>query len=147
MKSLSVKTFFIQSLAVLTLFAVLFIPAFTFAQQPQQFNFLEPLPGSATGGAANDPNLFSNYLVNVFNISIGASAILAVLMIVVGGVRYVGAAVSPSQKAAAKETITAALFGLIIVLGAYAILYTINSDLVTFGLSITCVDGTTPPCP
>ena len=130
--------------ALLICLGVLSYALIGIAEAQQNFNFLQPLPGQAPQVAVDD-NLFPQYLQNVFQISISTAAILAVVMITVGGVQYVGSSVSPSQKSEAKDTIFGAILGLLIVVGAYAILNTINPDLVNFQLNIPCAD-TTQPC-
>ena len=70
----------------------------------------------------------TQYLSGVFLITIGIAGVLAVVMIVICGIKMMMSG-SVSGKSAAKECITNAIFGLLIALGAWAILYTINPDL------------------
>jgi len=56
--------------------------------------------------------------------------ILAAVMIMYGGFRYLTSFGNPSRITAAKEQITSAVIGLLLVLGTYIILYTINPTLV-----------------
>jgi hypothetical protein len=77
-----------------------------------------------------DPNAdFSGYLNTLYAIAIVVAALLAVIKIAIGGVKYMLSEVVTS-KADAKKDIRGAVFGLIIVLGAFLILNTINSGLV-----------------
>jgi hypothetical protein len=70
----------------------------------------------------------------MFNLLIGVSALLAIVMIVVGGVTYMTTDVF-SQKSSGRETITHALQGLLLVISSYMILYTVNPDLLKFRLA------------
>jgi len=136
---------YFTSIVIIASIIMIFLVNISFAQDVY---FLQPVPSpGGTIGSTIGSNVLSTYLINLFNLSIGASAILAVLMIVVGGVQYVGSSVSPSQKQAAIETIQGAVLGLLIVLGAYAILFTINKDLVTSSLDIPSLkpSGAGPP--
>lgn len=112
------------------------------------YTFLEPLPGLEE--AESQEGLFTKYASNIFILSLGIAAVLAVFMIVVGGVQYAATSINPSAKEAAKKRIWGAISGLLIILGAYLILYTINPDLVNLNLNIPCVieaaPGEPPTC-
>ncbi len=69
------------------------------------------------------------YLAGVFQSAIGIAGILAVIMIVVCGIQLMAAG-SVSGKSAAKECITNAIFGLLLAIGSWLILNTINPFLV-----------------
>ncbi|MEI7709253.1 MAG: pilin [bacterium] len=71
---------------------------------------------------------FGSYLNMMITIFIGICAILAVVMIIVGGIEYMTSELI-SSKESGKEKVSGAIFGLILALGAYAILFTINPDL------------------
>lgn len=98
---------------------------------------LAPLPGfdkeinTAQECDANGENCtcpFGNYLNTMIKLVIGFSAVLAMVMIVMGGIEYMTSELV-SSKEAGKETITNAILGLVIALGAYLILNTLNPDL------------------
>jgi len=57
----------------------------------------------------------------VLNVVFGVSASIAVLMIVIGGFRYIVAHGDPNQTASAKNSILYALVGLVVVMAAYSI--------------------------
>jgi len=90
----------------------------------------------------------TQYLSGVFLITIGIAGVLAVVMIVICGIKMMMSG-SVSGKSAAKECITNAIFGLLIALGAYAILNTINPELLKNDIALiaapTNVTGTPPP--
>ena len=58
-------------------------------------------------------------------------------MIVVGGFEYITAGGNESTVGRAKTRITQALLGILLILGSYLILNTINPDLVNFDLGLT----------
>jgi hypothetical protein len=66
--------------------------------------------------------------------ALGLAAVLALIMLVIGGVRYVAGAGNAGQQGAAKDTIRNALLGLVLTLAATLILYTINDNLTTIAV-------------
>jgi len=76
---------------------------------------------------------FAGYLNAMIKIFIGICAVLAMIMIVMGGIQYMTSELV-SGKAAGKEQITHAILGLLLALGAYAILNTINPNLLDVSL-------------
>ncbi|MFA6257138.1 MAG: pilin [Candidatus Paceibacterota bacterium] len=107
---------------------------------PTTYQLLSPLP--CPDGAAGcsgtklesfDTALDKNaglapYLNTMIKIFIGICAVLAVVMIVIGGLEYMTSEL-PSNKEGGKNRITQAVFGLILALVAWLILYTINPAL------------------
>jgi len=84
------------------------------------------------GNLTEAPDNVGDYFNVIFKIIIGLCAVLAVIMIVIGGIQYMGSE-SIFGKTEAKSRIAAAILGLIIALGAYALLNTINPDLLGGG--------------
>jgi len=80
----------------------------------------------------DDSNLcpFGNYLNIMIKLIIGIAAVLAMVMIVMGGIQYMTSDLI-SSKEAGKEQITHAVLGLLLALGAYLILNTINPQLLS----------------
>jgi len=117
------------------------------------YHLLAPLPcENGTAGCVNgqlttyDPganeNNIGGYLNLMIKIFIGICAVLAVVMIVIGGIQYMTTELI-SSKEAGKERITHAIFGLLLALGAWTILYQINPDLLSTSLgSLTNVTVT-----
>jgi len=93
-----------------------------------EYNLLAPIPG--LGERA--PKEMGDYFRIIFELAIGLCAVLAVIMIVIGGVQYMGNE-SIFGKTEAKSKIAYAIGGLLIALGAYALLNTINPDLLGGG--------------
>ncbi|MFZ2205677.1 MAG: L,D-transpeptidase family protein [Minisyncoccia bacterium] len=94
---------------------------------------LASLPGLEKFDSAK-ANSFGDYLNILIRLFIGICAVLAMIMIVIGGIEYMTSEIS-GHKEEGKERITNAIFGLIIALGAYALLFTINPQLLDVSLS------------
>lgn len=115
---------------------IMFIFSFGAITVYAQYVPLAPLPGVGVGGGATT---LSNYLESIFKIGIGLAGVFAVLMIIIAGIEYIGGAASPSARSDARKRITNALLGLILALGAWLILNTINPALLNKGLNVTPV--------
>lgn len=76
-----------------------------------------------------EPNL-PQYIKYIYQISFWIGAFLAVIMIIIGGIEWSGAAANPQLKAAAKDKITRSIIGLLALFSIYIVLRTINPDLV-----------------
>lgn len=76
-----------------------------------------------------------SYLNVMIKIIIGLAAVLSVIMIIVGGLEYMTSELISSKEEGRKK-ITGALLGLLIALGAYALLNTINPDLLSTDINI-----------
>jgi len=100
---------------------------------------LEALPGINAAGSS-----LTEYVNALFKIGIGVAIVLAVIMLVVAGVEYIGGASSESTKKDAKERIENAIVGLLIALGSWLILFTINPNIIGGVLNIT-VSNQAPP--
>lgn len=101
------------------------------------YTLLQPLPNPA--GSTPNPTYpvtgdLSGYLNLAITIFIGISAVLAVIMIIIGGLEYMTSELI-SSKEHGKERITNAIFGLLLALGAWTILNTINPNLLNTDLS------------
>src|ERR1035437_4644259 len=115
------------------------------------YNLLAPLPGlnsvSNTGVCPSDPSASNGigcYLNLIFKIGIGLCGALAVIMMIIGGVQWMGTE-SVFGKTEAKGRILSAILGLFIALGAFAILNTINPDLTGVnGVTVDQVMATIP---
>lgn len=99
---------------------------------PQQYVPLAPID---TDPGIYQVNNFGAFLNGMMKILISLGAVLAVLLIVIGGFQYITSA-SEGGKGSAKERIENALIGLAILLGSYLILNTINPDLVNTQLMV-----------
>lgn len=113
------------------------------------YKLLQPLPcekgtaGCSTGNfssinPAGDPSgkntALGFYLNIMIRILIGICAVLAMIMIVMGGIQYMTSELSHSKEEG-KHRITNAVFGLILALGSYVLLAQINPDILNTDLS------------
>ena len=103
------------------------------------YTVLTPLPGTTSCGndatGKNCTATFTSYLPGLFKLAIGVAAVLAFVMITFGGLTYMTSD-AIQGKEDGRGMVTNALYGLILVIGAYAILYTINPQILNFQLSI-----------
>lgn len=101
-----------------------------------QYCLLEPLQMGDTVISQFDPaTSIGGYLNIIFKIIIGIIGVLAVVMLILGGIQYMTTDVL-TKKESGRETIKHAIGGLILALGAYLILLTINPNLVNLTLTI-----------
>ena len=107
-----------------------------------EYNLIQPLPGIQTVSS------FPQYIESALPFILSLAAILAAVMIVVGGVEY-AISLSEDGKKLAKSRINNAILGLLLALVSYLILYTINPDLTKLKLDIQNLPstgtGTQPP--
>ncbi len=104
-----------------------------------EYRLLAPLPGFekvvdgdvGTGGAGDFT--LASYIRTLVRVAIGVIGILAVVMIVISGVQYMGSDVF-TEKEAAKGRLTGAIFGLILAVSSVLILRTINPDLTSLSI-------------
>lgn len=107
------KTSFILSLIIL-------LPALVHATyQP-----LVPIPGLPAEGVT-----ISSYLVGLYNFLLSIVGIVAVMMLILGGMRYISSAGNASATQDAKDMIQSAVLGLFLALFSWVIISTINPDL------------------
>jgi hypothetical protein len=94
------------------------------------YTLLQPLPQEGTYLKENVT--LEQYLNWVYGFTLTLAGFLAVMMIVIGGVEYIISGANESMRASAHKRIWGAISGLVLVLAAYIILYTINPSLVDF---------------
>lgn len=114
---------------------------FVYAVDNSSYFPLAPLPGTTKGdcSADNKDNKcvtdLNTYIPGIFNLAIGIAGVLAVLMIVIGGVEYMTTD-AIGGKSEGKERISNALRGLLLVLVSWILLHTINPKLTIFDLNV-----------
>ncbi len=127
------KKIFLQLGAVFFSFLVIVSFAQVTFATPNDLGYvpLAPLPGigNGQGGVSATGVNLGAYLGTMFKFGVGLCALLAVLMIVIGGFEYVMTE-NIASKEDAKSRITNALVGLLIALVSVTLLYTINPALV-----------------
>lgn len=104
------------------------------------FRSLEPVLSVPIPGVSFSPATLSNgevsvpflaqYILGIYRFAIGAAAILASIMVVYGGFRYLLGSTLGDVKEG-KTVIQNAVIGLIVLLCSYVILQSVNPDLVT----------------
>ena len=99
---------------------------FAFAQRDLEV----PLPQVGEESAITETPLLPAYVKYVFNFGIGIAGLIAFLMLVYGGFRYLTSAGNPSAMSDANSQIFAGLIGLIVILGSWLLLTTINPQLI-----------------
>ena len=94
------------------------------------------IPGSDIFNAGKSIEItgatLGEYIAALYVFFVGAGGILATVMMMWGGLRYVVSGGNPQRISGAKDQITAALSGLIILIASYVLLLTINPNLVKF---------------
>lgn len=95
-----------------------------------------PVPNAAN---CSDPSSAScnpaAFISTFYSFALIVAGVLAFGVIVYGGIRYATGKGNPSSESEGKSWITGALLGLLLLAGAYVILYTINPNLVSLRLS------------
>ncbi len=77
-----------------------------------------------------DSHLLGDYISNLYKYLLYVAGVLAVVVIMVGGLQWITAGGNQSKIGEAKERIIGAIIGLFLALGSYLLLYTLNPELV-----------------
>lgn len=126
-------------LAIIVLFisiagaAVSADPAFAQECGPDEnYCLLSPLPelgyedGDRTRVSSNEDSL-GQYIDQIYKYGVGIAIVLAIVMLVVGGIEYMTSA-STDGKASGRGRVTAALIGLVLALGSFVLLALVGGD-------------------
>lgn len=105
-------------------FLVLLLVPLSLYAAPGDFVPLVKIPGLATGSGTT----LVEYVNAIFGLVIAIAAMLAVLRIVTGGFKYMTSE-AIGEKGDARQTIQGAAFGLILLLGSWLILFTVNPNI------------------
>lgn len=89
------------------------------------------LPGVPEGGVT-----FVSYAPAIFKLVIGLGGVLAVIMIVIGGIQLIGSGANESLRSSGKEKIWNAIFGLVGMALIWIVLRLINPNLVSVDLTL-----------
>jgi hypothetical protein len=90
------------------------------------------IPGmTGTVTAGNSPGSFVN---GFYTFALMIGGVLAFGAVVYGGILYAVSAGNPGKQSEGKEWIKSAIYGLLLLAGAYLVLYTINPNLVNLSL-------------
>lgn len=102
------------------------------------YKFLAPLSNDFTSFSFNVECAFADYANKFIKIFIGICGVLAMVMIISGGIQYMTSELVSSE-VHAKDVIQNALLGLILAVAGYAILNTLNPKLLEL-----CIDKNLP---
>jgi len=110
-------------LTLATVFAIAGIYAFHIATPAYAVDVIQ---NSCSSGGAGSPLCESdeelpNMITSVVNLLLAVLGFVAVLMIIIGGIRYATSNGDASQTKAAKDTVLYAVIGLVVAILAYAI--------------------------
>lgn len=97
------------------------------------YNLLQPLPGIGQGGGGSQLTV---YLTWLYRFALAAAAFLALLHIVIGGIMIMVGGASEASQSKGREMIKNAIWGLLLAITAWLILWTINPDLVEKGFKV-----------
>lgn len=103
------------------------IPLFVFAQAVINTT----IPGMGAASSSTPPG---QWVSSLYNFALMIGGVLAFGAIVYGGVLYASSMGNPSKQSEGREWIQSALLGLLLLGGAYLVLYTINPALVNLNL-------------
>lgn len=138
---------------ILILFiAPLFLTPFSYSFAQTDYSVLAPLPNTTIGNcgtAAKDPacqTTLAKYIPAIYLLAVGIAVAMAFVVITFGGITY-ATSDALSGKQDGRRLITNALSGLILVIGSYVIINTINPQMLQFTLDIKDVVGQNQTAP
>lgn len=136
-----------RKLFYIFLFAFLTLSGFVFAQKQLEIDYPE-IGGWKPTEIAKD--VLPNYVNYIFNFSIAISGLIAFIVLIYSGVRYMASVGNPTIQKDAKGRIFSALLGILILLSSYLILTSINPRLIFIELPFQAVETpevVQPPAP
>ncbi len=104
---------------------------------PSGYQLITPI-GNLDKIEDQTPNGLSDYINLIIKIVIALAGAIAVVIIIINGIQYMGTD-SVWSKSESKLKIGGAIGGIVLLLASYLILYTINPDLVNIKIGITKV--------
>jgi len=107
------------------------------------FVALAPIEGLTKSVTADTAGL-ANFFNNLYKFLIGIAAVLAVIMIIWGGLEY-STQDSVSKKSDGKNRIIQAIFGLILVLSPVLVFSLINPSILNLSINLTKLDTASGP--
>ncbi len=134
--------FFIQILVCLTIT----LGSGVLVASAQGYVPLAPLPIGPNNSILQTYEMGA-YLAGMMKFIVAIAGVFAIIMLIIGGMKYVAASINPVAKSDANEQMTNALIGLALVLTSYLILNSINPKLVTFRLLLPPLDLPRVPTP
>lgn len=122
------------------------LPTASPALAQTEYKLLAPIPLKGAGQGDVETTTAVGYIQGIFTLIIAIAGGLAVIKIIFGGIKYMYTDAF-TDKNEAKDTIQNAIWGLLLAMSAWLILYTVNPKLVDFNLIIPqqAVSGSTSP--
>ena len=119
-----------KKLSIIVLFSFFILLAgFCLAEEEGARPLEVPLPEIGSESAINTAPLLPAYIKYIFNFAVIICGFIAFGVLVVGGIRYLASAGDPSTMSDANSQMISGIMGLVIILGSYLILATINPQL------------------
>ena len=116
-----------KTVLALALLFFLFFASATLAKAGSLEIHYPHIPGVTTPQSVNTP--FSIYFVYIYSFLVMIAGVLAFFLLVIGGTEYIFSGGKPARLIDAKQRITGAIIGLLVVLSSYLILNTLNPQL------------------
>lgn len=133
MKASRIITTLVLAIIVSSTYTLTVFSAQTTNTSTRDYTVLAPLPGTTDAGGKTTN--IQTYIPGAFKFGIGIAALLAFVMITAGGIQYMTSdALSGKQEG--RQKIENAIYGLLLAIGAYTILFTINPKMLEFELDI-----------
>lgn len=110
-----------QTLILVSLVIILILPYFVFAADSETLNKLKNLGGNAGYNGATNEYTFSSILGVVVSVFLSLLGVIFVILMIYAGYNWMTASGDEQKIEKAKETITRAIIGLVITIGAYAL--------------------------
>jgi hypothetical protein len=85
-----------------------------------------------SGGRQISTPWIAQYIGGLYKYAVAIAGVLAAVMLMIGGLQYLASAGNSERVSRGKEMITDSLLGLLLVLGTYILLNTINPNLVNY---------------
>ncbi len=83
----------------------------------------------------NSSSSIPSFISGLYDYAIGISGTLAIIMIIYGGIKYLASGGNESALGDAKDRVTNAIWGLLLLAGSYLVLNTINPQLVSLNFT------------
>ena len=117
------------SIITLSVLLILFFASFCLAQTAQDRPLEVTLPAIGADSEITTTPLLPDYVRYIFNFAVVICGFVSFGVLVLGGVRYVASAGHPSTMSDANSQMLSGIMGLVIILGSWLILNTINPEL------------------
>lgn len=108
-----------------------------------EYTLLAPIPLDGAGGESSKTTDSEKYIRGLFELIIGLAGGLAVVMLMYAGIKYMSTDAF-GEKNEAKGIIENAIWGLLLAIAAWTILYTINPKLVDVNFDLPKQNVSTP---